>query len=295
MIRIVLFCLLSTTLQAQEIVRWKGLVTSSKNSEAVSFATIAVYPSFKVFSADESGKVEIAYRATDTLKVSCLGYLSKSILGKDLPNLTGLMLQPVVYQLDEVKISNRTRTEWWGSRGKRTNVSLTLSPGGKLAVFIPNHELSSGRINKVRYFLGNFMSDGYRVPFRVQLYKVGRKGQPADPMINDVLMVQSEKRRWFEVDVSQYQIALPPEGFFVGIEFLSKDEYDYKTEQVRVKHLDKSKKMETKIIKVAIGMGKDENNQQQTWMNFGKTWNAHNHDNSILKNRSAMIGAEIEL
>lgn len=291
MIRIVLFCLLSTTLQAQEIVRWKGLVTSSKNSEAVSFATIAVYPSFKVFTADELGQVEIAYRTTDTLKVSCLGYLTKSILGKDLRYLSEMSLQPVIYQLDEVKISNKIRSEWWGSRGKRTNVSLTLSPGGKLAVFIPNHELSSGRINKVRYFLASFMSDGYRVPFRVQLYKVGRKGQPADPMINDVLMVQSEKRRWFEVDISQYQVALPPEGFFVGIEFLSNDEYEYKTEPIRV---DKSKKKATRITKVAIGMGKDENNQQQAWMNFGKTWSAHNHDNSIMKNRSAMMGAEIE-
>lgn len=291
MIRFLLVCLLPLALQAQEIVRWKGLVTSSKNSEAVSFATIAVYPSFKVFTADELGQVEIAYRTTDTLKVSCLGYLTKSILGKDLRYLSEMSLQPVIYQLDEVKISNKIRSEWWGSRGKRTNVSLTLSPGGKLAVFIPNHELSSGRINKVRYFLASFMSDGYRVPFRVQLYKVGRKGQPADPMINDVLMVQSEKRRWFEVDISQYQVALPPEGFFVGIEFLSNDEYEYKTEPIRV---DKSKKKATRITKVAIGMGKDENNQQQAWMNFGKTWSAHNHDNSIMKNRSAMMGAEIE-
>jgi len=294
MIRFLLLCLFPIVLQAQEIVYWKGLVTSSKSSESVSFATIAVYPSFKVFSADEYGQVEIAYRITDTLKVSCLGYLSKSILGKDLQYLSEMSLQPVIYQLDEVKISNKIRSEWWGSRGKRTNVSLTLSPGGKLAVFIPNHELSSGRINKVRYFLASFMSDGYRFPFRVQLYKVGRKGQPADPMINDVLMVQSEKRRWFEVDISQYQVALPPEGFFVGIEFLSKNEYDYKTRKISVKQLDKSKKKETEIIKVAIGMGKDENNQQQTWMNFGKTWSAHNHDNSIMKNRSAMMGAEIE-
>ncbi|MCA0231455.1 MAG: hypothetical protein LCH91_13370 [Bacteroidetes bacterium] len=292
--KLLLLLLLPIGALAQETRWWEGKIISTTNKEAVSFATVASYPVFRVSSADEAGQARFSYALTDTIKVFCLGFESRMVLGSQLVNLPEITLKPVVFQLNEVQVRNKVMTEWWGTTKKRTRFGLSLIPGAKLALFIPNNGAKEGTISKVRYFLTNFGRDGgFRIPFRVQLYTVGRKGEPDKLLLKDVVMVQAVHSGWTEVDISQYQVALPTEGFFIGMEFLSKEEYDYQTEKITVKQKDGTKTKENRLIQVTVGIGEDKDGIENTWMNMKTVWMKKSLNGVIMQGKNAMMGAEI--
>lgn len=293
--KLLLLFLLPIVAFAQEIRWWEGKIISTTNKDAVSFATVASYPAFKVSSADEVGQIRFLYALTDTIKVFCLGFEARTLMGSQLANITEITLNPVVFQLKEVQVRpEKVVREWRGNQKKRTRFGLSLMPGAKLALFIPNNGAKEGSISKVRYFLTNFSQNGsYRIPFRVQLYTVGKKGEPFKPILEDIVMVQAVHSHWVEVDLSQYQIVLPVEGFFVGMEFLSKEEYDYQTEKITVKHKDGTKIKEDRLINVTVGMGGDEDGVENTWMNMKTLWLKKTLNGAIMQGKNAMMGAEI--
>lgn len=293
--KLLLLLFLPIAALTQEIRSWEGKIVSTTNKEGVSFATVAIYPAFKVSSADEVGQIRFSYALTDTIKVFCLGFESRTLLGKQLEAMPEITLKPVVFQLNEVQVRpEKTVIEWWGNKKRKTRFGLSLMPGAKLALFIPNNGAKEGSISKVRYFLTNFSQNGsYRIPFRAQLYTVSKKGEPDKPILKDIVMVQAVHSRWVEVDISQYQIALPAEGFFVGMEFLSKDEYDYQTEKITVKKKDGTKTKEDRLINVTVGMGEDEEGVENTWMNMKTVWLKKTLNGAIMQDKNAMMGAEI--
>ena len=134
----------------------------------------------------------------------------------------------------------------------------------------PNRQV--GRIKKVRYYIDNFTFDGgYRVPFRVKLYEVSTSGAPGRELLPEVVVVQSNKRKWFEVDISQYELQLPENGFFVGFQMLPTDVYEYKKKTVSVKYANGKTKQETSLVKISIGTNK-EFEGCFSWQNFKDKW-----------------------
>ena len=106
-------------------------------------------------------------------------------------------------------------------------------------------------------------------------------------------MVQAVHSGWTEVDISQYQVALTTEGFFIGMEFLSKEEYDYQTEKITVKQKDGTKTKENRLIQVTVGMGEDKDGIENTWMNMKTVWMKKSLNGVIMQGKNAMMGAEI--
>jgi hypothetical protein len=256
-----------------------------------------VYPNLRVVTANENGEVAFNYSPTDTVKISCLGFKAVSILAISILNSEEIVLQPISFQLDEVRITQRQKTEWWGVGGNKSDLGTSVMPKGKMAIYIPNPDKKIGTINKLRYFLsGIIFTNEYKIPFRIHVYDVGEDGKPNKEMLPDLIMVQSKKRKWFEIDISQYQLNIPENGFFVAMEFLSETEYKYEYETTTYIQKDGSKKKGKSMINLVIG-GKTTNDPIWSWFNFGKDWVRRKdflNQDAQYRNIDFMMGAQVQ-
>ena len=281
---------------AQEKQTWTGKILSNENP--VSFATVVVLPSQKVFTAEEDGSVIFDYIESDSVKFSCLGYRSMAFAGKDLVKISEIKLRQVVFQIDEVKITSKQNTEWWGMKGEKSTMGWGFSPGSQAALFIPNLEKKSGTITKLRYFLSGFIfSKAHRIPFNIKVLTVGQDGSPDKDLIPETVMVQSKKRKWFEVDISQYNIPIPENGFFVCMDFLPKSQYEYEYRNTTFVDKDKNRTKGKSIITLSVGSTK-ELNELNSYFRLGRgSWIKDNqafNSNEIRNGRNFLMGAEVK-
>lgn len=65
------------------------------------------------------------------------------------------------------------------------------------------------------------------LPFSANIYSVDTLTKlPKDPIIKEKIIVRKKDNKyWVKVDVSEYQIKIPPEGLFIIMEILDKDTY----------------------------------------------------------------------
>ena len=263
------FLIVSLSVNAQKNFQWKGQIKSGK--EPVPFATVVVSPTLKIYDADENGAIEMDLNESDSISFQCLSYRSVKFSAAQLKSLSEVQLQAVAFQLAEVKVKNALKREWWGGQ-KGSKRGWTFAPGMQAAFQIQNPDKQVGKIKKVRYYIDNFAFDGgYRVPFRVKLYEVSTSGAPGRELLPEVVVVQSNKRKWFEVDISQYELQLPENGFFVGFQMLPTDVYEYKKKTVSVKYANGKTKQETSLVKISIGTNK-EFEGCFSWQNFKDKW-----------------------
>ena len=281
---------------AQEKQTWTGKILSNENP--VSFATVVVLPSQKVFTAEEDGSVIFEYIESDSVKISCLGYRSMAFAGKDLVKISEIKLKQVVFQIDEVKITSKQNTEWWGMKGEKSTMGWRFPPGSQAALFIPNPEKKSGIITKLRYFLSDFIfSKAHRIPFNIKVLTVGADGSPDKDLIPETVMVQSKRKKWFEVDISQYNISIPENGFFICMDFLPKSQYEYEYRNTTFVDKDKNRTKGKSIITLSVGSTKELNELNSyfrlgrgLWIKDSKSFNSH----EILEGRNFLMGAEVK-
>lgn len=96
-----------TTVFAQQI---SGQLLNNENKKPIPFATIQSNTYTGVITNDE-GKFTVSVAHTDTLIISCLGYVSKKVKVSDLKeNDNIIMLEVAVNQLDEVIVKNTRLT-----------------------------------------------------------------------------------------------------------------------------------------------------------------------------------------
>ena len=286
----------SSVVFAQEKQTWIGKILS--NGNPISFATVVVLPTQKVYIAEEEGGIIFEYLESDSIKISCLGYRSMAFSGKDLVKVSEIKLRQVVFQIDEVKITSKQNTEWWGMKGEKSTMGWGFSPGSQAALFISNPEKKSGTITKLRYFLdGIIFSKAHRIPFNIKVLTVGADGSPDKDLIPETVMVQSKKRKWFEVDISQYNISIPENGFFVCMDFLPKSQYEYEYRNVTFVDKERSQTKRKSIITLSIGTTKElqELNSyfrlgRGSWIKDNQAFNSH----EIRNGRNFLMGAEVK-
>jgi hypothetical protein len=70
------------------------------------------------------------------------------------------------------------------------------------------------------------------LPFKVNFFTVNiETGKPDKKILpEDILLRKNNKKKWFEVDFSNYNINVPPEGMYVA--FIILDSKDYKVNTI---------------------------------------------------------------
>ncbi|MEX0968050.1 MAG: hypothetical protein WD077_12480 [Bacteroidia bacterium] len=157
--------------------------------------------------------------------VSSIGYTTDTVLLRTNPknDTAKIFLAPKTYLLNEAVFLQ--------SKESREILAGVISnrPAGyagsyfQSALYFPNDNLR-GQIISVSYFIS---SKGFpEAPFRVRIYASQADTVfPAEDILPVSLVVRAGKKGWFTVDVKEYQIAIPENGFFVSFEAISgKDE-----------------------------------------------------------------------
>ncbi|QKJ31658.1 carboxypeptidase-like regulatory domain-containing protein [Mucilaginibacter mali] len=224
---VVFFSLFSITAHAQHL---QGNVIDGQTNQTIPGATISIASKNFFYPADNDGKFDISdsrIQSTDTISISCVGYITQKMVVRDFGQETVVKLQPFTTQLKEVKVGyTKSQIINVGSKVKSYFGTASILPGMEIAMFMPGSAGVKGIIQTAEFYLreGNLFTGAkgdVTAPFRVRLYSVGADGKPGKELISDVIIVSAKKKNdWFVVDISRYQVENPGSGFFVSFGLL---------------------------------------------------------------------------
>ncbi|MDL2302920.1 MULTISPECIES: carboxypeptidase-like regulatory domain-containing protein [unclassified Dysgonomonas] len=217
--------------------RIRGSFIDEETREPVSYATLQIKGKPKGVIADHEGYFELMLteiELTDSLAASCLGYerctfTPDSLLAQ--PEVTITMKSRSI-DMEPVVISAGKQTKDYKKVGNRswfTTGSVYLDTHGQqIALYIENKKQQKGYIRKVSYHLSD--KGNVEAPFRVRILSLDEEtGGPGKDLLTEILVVQppQDTKGWYDVNLAEYNISLPPDGFFVAIQGVFPNDYSY--------------------------------------------------------------------
>ncbi|MBA3900672.1 MAG: hypothetical protein H0X62_10765 [Bacteroidetes bacterium] len=163
--------------------------------------------------------------------ISSVGYFTDTI--RILPllksNTAIIHLTSKPYEIPEFVVKgNRKQEELMVGIKKSATIGWASKHGNvsQTALYFPN-ENHVGLIEEVSYFIrGNGFPEA---PFRVRIYSSHTDSVfPDNDILPISLIVSANKKGWFSVDLREFQIPIPKNGFFVALEWImDSDDYFY--------------------------------------------------------------------
>ena len=232
----------------------KGLILDKKTNEPIPYVNISILESQIGTSSHEDGSYSLEINKEDlnkVVKLSSLGYeVSKMPISLFLKS-GEVFLQPLVEQLDEVVISEKFEEktlivnelneddlcQGYGSSAQNPWLLSLYFP------FYDDYE-DVDFIKSVRLHFGNFKNK--KAKFRLRLFSIGKDSLPDKDLLKENIIVSlKKKQKIVDVDISDYSIIFPREGFYVAFEWLY---IPYNEEEVTF-HFGKNNKKKEKRIK----------------------------------------------
>jgi hypothetical protein len=216
---LILFVMLFEAFNIRAQVNCGQIISDSKSKLPIPFAIIKT--SDKTFYTDSLGYFQVDNQVnSNKIIVSCLGYESKTVIVNCKESIIFLKQKAII--LPEIKVSPKpTKTKNLGVTEK-TKISVSGLDGSIISVFIPNETSTHKVISKIVVpykAIKHFTSS-----FRFHIYKISNDGKPGSEMIERNLVGYPIKKKGkIEIDVKEYNLEIPKEGIFIGIEWISSD------------------------------------------------------------------------
>lgn len=243
--RKILYLLLLFPMLANAQLKLAGKVLDATNKQSIAYANVENYKAQIGTQTNQDGIFELNIskgKASDTVKISCVGYADKYIT--DLQSNEHLIyeLLPLVFQLNEVKVSNKKPREIevgilnrsghkWESVNRRFQ-----TPGTQSAIYLKNDNFKSAYLKMLHFYMGDEMFDA---PFRVHIY-ANNDGIPGQDLLEKNLTYSAVKQNsWNTFDITDYNILMPENGLWVSIEWIANEKYK-KTVHSTIKYPDGS-------------------------------------------------------
>lgn len=212
------FCLLVTFCYGQNELIIKDFLTKNP----VSYATVKFYSNGEILGGeycDENGKIILPKlkKEIDRLVVSCIGYENENFDFKASAS-TVFLLKPQEIALKEVVISRKKPISLINYSKIKKSPSR-LSRFQTKVVFIPNNQLLEGFLKNFSFKLAREVTVDQIV--RLHVYaKSDSKFEPGVSLLKENVIKKLTKGMdgVIEMDLVPYEIALPKEGFFIGLE-----------------------------------------------------------------------------
>ncbi|TGE05295.1 carboxypeptidase-like regulatory domain-containing protein [Hymenobacter fodinae] len=215
-----------------------GRIVDEKSKEPIPFASIGLREEQTGALTNEYGYFQLAMpekNPQDSLIINALGYFRKAVLIKP-----GIKVQDMIIEvpkraiaLKEVKVvsSAKIKNMEMGSKSSTPGEGMIQGmPGSQYAFFVKNDKNKNlGNVRSVSFYIGE---NGFpREPFRVRLYKAdGNYNSPNTDLLTDNIVVSAPKGgEWYTIDLTQYNIEAPKEGFFVAMEWIVSGDKFYTT------------------------------------------------------------------
>ncbi len=233
---IFLFLMLCFVATAQNF-ELKGRIIDEKTKQALPYSTVEIFSQKTGTIADSEGnfilnlKSEMANK--DTIRFSHLGYATYSLSMTDFDKLKEktIALQAKDFVLSEVFVVPKNyKTVKLGIRKKKPErKQITSYYNNKIGNFIENKVGEIGWLKTVSFYIHK--TGCPKTPFRVGVYELDKKTKsPGESILNENVIVTAPETGWFSIDMSNFNIQFPKEGFFVVMEWINSGEeyyYDY--------------------------------------------------------------------
>ncbi len=206
-----------------------GRIVDDASKEPIPFASIGLKEEQTGALTNEYGFFQMAMpqkNPQDSLVVVALGYRRKSVLIKPGQKVQDMIIEvnKLAVKLENVNVVSSAKIKNLGL-GSRSNTPgegmIQGMPGSQYAFFVKNEKGKTlGNVRTVSFYIGE---NGFpREPFRVRLYKAdGNYNSPNTDLLTENIVVSAPKGgEWYTIDLTEYNIEAPKEGFFVAMEWI---------------------------------------------------------------------------
>lgn len=207
----------------------KCIVKDSLTKEIIPFATIYLENTKEGLVTNENGEFTIP-NFHDSLKISItsVGYQKKNILVK---NNTKIFLKPIVYELEEVSVSNNRKTKTLEIGLTRDKYLQAFENGSKLEIKFFPYFPTYKKINYIKNVTFHTENKIEKATFKIHFYSVDANGLPNKEMLDrDCIVTVKKGTRKTTFSMLHLNLEIPITGIFVGFEKLhvESNQYDKK-------------------------------------------------------------------
>lgn len=218
-----LLLILPTFVLGQSVVKLQLLDSLTK--QPVVFANVGVPNKGIGTVSDDNGHFKLTIGdslLTNTIKISCIGYASKTITVKQALGKNTLLLTSSATKLNEVIVrpSKATKYKTLGNKTETKNVIAGFKSNGlgaELAVKI-NIKHNYTQIKKLRF---NLVKNSFEnVQFRFNVYNKDANGNPADNIVKQLILTPKISGPGLvEFDLTPYAI-YASDDIFIALEWI---------------------------------------------------------------------------
>ena len=216
--------------------RITGRVVDAESKDPIAFASISLRDEGTGALSNEYGYFQLALpeRTTnDSIIVLALGF-RRTALAVRRGGMEDLILELPRQRIQLANITvkaEKVRPLTLGARANEPAAGMIQGiPGSQYACFMKNDKKKKlGYVRSVSFYIGE---NGFpREPFRVRIYRAdGNYNAPNSDMLTENIVVSANRGgAWYTVDLTQYNIPAPEEGFLVAMEWIVSGDKFYTT------------------------------------------------------------------
>lgn len=238
MYKLLLSCLFfgsAFLLKAQDVIKATIL---DQNNKPISYVNIGVLNTAIGTVSQENGQFELVVdqvKATDTIKISTIGFSSRAFVLQNLRSMLEqnpqIVLNAIQYDLAEVtikplsfeefgfdKTSMDRNTNFAISKYPRQNLGAEIARKFKMSKYTKRSKSKACRLDALKFYLGYCDYDWAKL--RVMVYHL-ENGQPGTPLLNENVIAEVKKGQtgWVEVNLKPFDLIVD-EDIAIGLEWI---------------------------------------------------------------------------
>ncbi len=210
-----------------------GYIIDKTNNNKIPFATLEFIGKHIGTAADEKGFYTFSFEEVfkiDTITISALGYEKKKIIAKTILENSNIYLIPKIIELKTTFITKtKNKNILVGSRKKIMGIGGLYSNASAIsALYIKVDSNIKGTFKTIGVYITR--KGKPKGTIRLRLYNVAKDTiLPDDDITYEPIYIYGTNGgEWVDVDISKYNIAIPKQGFFIGVENIkTTDDYYY--------------------------------------------------------------------
>lgn len=223
-----LILLLSTYCIGQNIIKGKVV---DENDIPIEFASVYIKGKPIGTNTNEQGIFTLKISSdnnlemtSDSLIISHIKFKSTILSLENIKKSEKFILKLVtIHELDTVLVLGITAKESGilGTTQKKTDQFFrnNLYESYQIATFISNNLKKEGFINEIQIYIGSLGNRSY--PFRIKLFKIDSTCTcPGELLLNENIIVKKIHKGWNKVNLSNFYLDIPKNGFFIAYEWL---------------------------------------------------------------------------
>ena len=196
-----------------------GIVKDSLSGQPIPYVNISVENENIGSTSEENGEFKLPNLAKDkTLIFSALGFETKKVKAS---LASEVILNPIDYQLDEVTVIRSFGTKQREIGKSESAILQAFDNGPRIDTkFFPYQTAykKTKYIQKAVIKTDNVLE---KATFKIHFYSVDEKGFPSEELIRKAFFITVKKgTTTTTLDLTKYQLKMPKNGIFVGVEKL---------------------------------------------------------------------------